>query len=135
MHVTRQVLVPSGVTASPLSAATPTSELVAALNAQQPEVLVGAVGIWRALAEEPVLSSALALIAEVGESACVHDARGLHAQVVISPGAATDVPQRLRHAVIAAVTSTDARTPAVDVRPVSTLAREPGGKLRLVRSV
>ena len=35
-------------------AATPVSELVAALNAQQPEVLVGAVGIWRALADEQI---------------------------------------------------------------------------------
>jgi phenylacetate-coenzyme A ligase PaaK-like adenylate-forming protein len=40
------------VPAPPISAATPISQLVAALNAQQPEVLVGAVGIWRALAEE-----------------------------------------------------------------------------------
>ena len=52
VHVTRQVLVPPGVPAPRISAATPISELVAALNAQQPEVLVGAAGIWRALAEE-----------------------------------------------------------------------------------
>jgi hypothetical protein len=44
-------------------------------------------------------------------------------------------PQRLRQAVIAAVTSTGAMAPAFDVQPVSTLARERGGKLRLVRSV
>ena len=283
VHVTRQVLVPPGVPASPISAATPISELVAALNTQQPEVLVGAVGIWRALAEEQiagrlliapraaflssealtadvrrrvreawgiepvsgyasteaptiatsspehpeleiaedvvvieivdenglavppgrpgakvlvtnlinyaqpliryeltdsvvesplpnpsgrpwrclvsvdgrtadilylpgqhgttvavhpsVLSSAVAPIAEVGESAFVHDARGLHAQVVLSPGSAADVPERVRQAVTDAVTSTGALAPAVDVQPVSTLAREPGGKLRLVRSV
>lgn len=54
VHVTRQVLVPPGVPAPPISAATPISELVAALNDQQPEVLVGAVGIWRALAEEQI---------------------------------------------------------------------------------
>ena len=54
VHVTRQVLVPPGVPAPPISAATPISELVAALNAQQPEVLVGAVGVWRALAEEQI---------------------------------------------------------------------------------
>jgi phenylacetate-coenzyme A ligase PaaK-like adenylate-forming protein len=282
VHVTRQVLVPPGVPAPPISAATPISELVAALNAQQPEVLVGAVGIWRALAEEQiagrlriapraaffssealtadarrrvrqaweiepvsgyaateaptmatsspehpeleiaedvvvveivdedgqpvppgrpgakvlltnlinfaqpliryeltdsvvesplpnpsgrpwrclvsvdgrtadilhlpgqdgttvavhpsVLSSAVAPIAEVGESAFVHDARGLHAHVVLAPGAAADVPERLRQAVIAAVTSTGAIAPAVDVQPVPALQREPGGKLRLVRS-
>jgi phenylacetate-CoA ligase len=54
VHVTRQVLVPPGVPTPPISAATPISELVAALNAQQPEVLVGAVGVWRALAEEQI---------------------------------------------------------------------------------
>jgi phenylacetate-coenzyme A ligase PaaK-like adenylate-forming protein len=282
VHVTRQVLVPPGVPASPFSAATPISELVAALNAQQPEVLIGAVGIWRALAEEQiagrlriapraalfssealtadvrrrvlrawgiepisgyaateaptiatgspehreleiaedvvvieivdedggpvppgqpgakvlltnlinyaqpliryeltdsvvesplpnpagrpwrclasvdgrtadilylpgqhgttvavhpsVLSSAVALITDVSESAFVHDARGLHANVVISPGAAADVAERLRQAVIAAVTSTGALAPAVDVQPVAALDREPGGRIRLVRS-
>jgi len=54
VHVTRQVLVPPGVPAPPMSAATPVPALVAALNAQQPEVLLGAVGIWRALAEEQI---------------------------------------------------------------------------------
>jgi phenylacetate-CoA ligase len=48
------VLVPPGVPAPPLSAATPIAELVAALNAQQPELLLGAVGVWRALAEEQI---------------------------------------------------------------------------------
>jgi phenylacetate-CoA ligase len=52
VHVTRQVLVPPGIPAPPISAATPIPELVAALNAQQPEVLVGAAGVWRALADE-----------------------------------------------------------------------------------
>ena len=54
VHVTRQVLVLPGVPASPISAATPVPVLVAALNGQQPEVLVGAAGIWRALAEEQI---------------------------------------------------------------------------------
>jgi hypothetical protein len=52
VHVTRQVLVPPGVPAPAISAATPISELVRALNTQQPEVLVGAAGVWRTLAEE-----------------------------------------------------------------------------------
>jgi phenylacetate-coenzyme A ligase PaaK-like adenylate-forming protein len=282
VHVTRQVLVPPGMPLSPISAATPIAELVAALNAQQPELLLGAVGIWRALAEEQiagrlriapraallssealtadvrrrvreawgiepvggyaateapsiatgspqhseleiaedvlvlevvdengspvppgrpgakvlltnlinyaqpliryeltdsvvesplpnpagrpwrclvsvdgrtadiiylpgqdgatvavhpsVLGSAVAPIAEIGEYAFVHDARGLHAQVVLAPGAAADVPERLRQRLIAAVTSTGAMAPAVDVQPVPALQREPGGKLRLVRS-
>jgi phenylacetate-coenzyme A ligase PaaK-like adenylate-forming protein len=282
VHVTRQVLVPPGVQAPPISGATPVPALVAALNAQQPEVLLGAVGIWRALAEEQiagrlriapraalfssepltadvrrhvreawgiepvsgyaateaptiaasspahpeleiaedvvvveivdennravppgrpgakvlltnlinyaqpliryeltdsvvesplpnpggrawrclvsidgrtadilylrsqdgatvavhpsVLGSAVAPIAEVGEYSFVYDGRGLHAQVVLAPEAAPDVPERLRQALIAAVTSTGAVAPAVDVQPVPALQREPGGKLRVVRS-
>jgi phenylacetate-CoA ligase len=282
VHVTRQVLVPPGVAAPPISAATPVPALVAALNSQQPDVLLGAVGIWRALAEEQiagrlriapraalfssepltadarrhvreawgiepvsgyaateaptiaasspahpeleiaedvvvveivdennralppgrpgakvlltnlinyaqpliryeltdsvvesplpnpggrawrclvsidgrtadilylrsqdgatvavhpsVLGSAVAPIAEVGEYSFVYDARGLHAQVVLAPQAAPDVPERLRQALIAAVTSTGAVAPAVDVQPVPALQREPGGKLRVVRS-
>jgi phenylacetate-CoA ligase len=282
VHVTKQVLVPPGVPIPPISAATPTSELVAALNAQQPEVLVGAVGVWRALAEEQiagrlriapraaffsseavtadvrrrvreawgiepvtgyaateaptiaasspehpeleiaedvvvvevvdedgrpvapgrpgakvlltnlinyaqpliryeltdsvvesplpnpagrpwrcllsidgrtadilylrgpdgatvpvhpsVLGSAVAPIAEVGEYAFVYDANGLHSQIVLTPGAAPDVPERLRKALVAAIGATGAMPPAVDVQPVSTLKREPGGKIRLVRS-
>jgi phenylacetate-CoA ligase len=282
VHVTRQVLVPPGVAAPPISAATPVPALVAALNSQQPDVLLGAVGVWRALAEEQiagrlriapraalfssepltadvrrhvreawgiepvsgyaateaptiaasspahpeleiaedvvvveivdennravppgrpgakvlltnlinyaqpliryeltdsvvesplpnpggrawrclvsidgrtadilylrsqdgatvavhpsVLGSAVAPIAEVGEYSFVYDGRGLHAQVVLAPEAAPDVPERLRQALIAAVTSTGAVAPAVDVQPVPALQREPGGKLRVVRS-
>jgi phenylacetate-coenzyme A ligase PaaK-like adenylate-forming protein len=283
VHVTRQVLVPPGVPAPPASAATPIAELVAALNAQQPELLLGAVGVWRALAEEQiagrlriapkaasfsseavtadvrrrvrqawgiepmsgyaateapaiatsspehaeleiaddvvvieivdddgkpvapgrpgarvlltnlinyaqpliryeltdsvvesplpnpagrpwrcllsvdgrtadilylrapdgatvlvhpsVLGSAVAPLAEVGEYAFVYDAHGLHAHIVLTPGAAADVGERLRIALIDAVASTGAVPPLVDVLPVPALQREPGGKLRLVRSV
>jgi len=282
VHVTRQVLVPPGVPTPPVSAATPIAELVAALNAQQPELLVGAVGVWRALAEEQiagrlriapkaasfsseavtadvrrrvrqawgiepmsgyaateapaiatsspehaeleiaddvvvieivdddgkpvapgrpgarvlltnlinyaqpliryeltdsvvasplpnpagrpwrcllsvdgrtadilylrasdgatvpvhpsVLGSAVAPLAEVGEYAFVYDARGLHAHIVLTPGAAADVGERLRRALIDAVASTGAVPPVVDVLPVPALQRQPGGKLRLVRS-
>jgi phenylacetate-coenzyme A ligase PaaK-like adenylate-forming protein len=282
VHVTRQVLVPPGLPVPPISAATPISELVAALNAQQPEVLLGAVGVWRALAEEQlagrlritpraalfsgesvttdvrrrirnawgieavsgyaateapmiaasspehseleiaedvvvieivdenglaippgqpgakvlltnlinyaqpliryeltdsvvvspfpnpagrpwccllsvdgraadilhlpgqaggtvpvhpsVLGSAVAPIAEIGEYAFVHDVQGLHAQVVLAPGAALDVNERLREALITAIASTGAAPPPVDVQPVPALQREPGGKLRVVRS-
>src|SRR5512133_138593 len=282
VHVTKQVLVPPGVPIPPISAATPMTELVAALNAQQPEVLVGAVGVWRALAEEQiagslriapraaffsseavtadvrrrvreawgiepvtgyaateaptiaasspehpeleiaedvvvvevvdenggpvapgrpgakvlltnlinyaqpliryeltdcvvesplpnpagrpwrcflsidgrtadilylrgpdgatvpvhpsVLGSAVAPIAEVAEYAFVYDANGLRAQIVLTPGAAPDVPEQLRKALVMAIGSTGAIPPAVDVQPISTLKREPGGKIRLVRS-
>ena len=282
VHVTRQVLVPLGVPTPPISAATPIAELVAALNAEQPELLLGAVGVWRALAEEQiagrlriapkaaffsseamtadvrrrvrqawgiepmsgyaateapaiatsspehaeleiaddvvvieivdddgkpvapgrpgakvlltnlinyaqpliryeltdsvvesplpnpagrpwrcllsvdgrtadilylrapdgatvlvhpsVLGSAVAPLAEVGEYAFVYDAHGLHAHIVLTPGAAADVGERLRIALIDAVASTGAVPPLVDVLPVPALQREPGGKLRLVRS-
>ena len=282
VHLTRQVLVPPGVPTPPISAATPIAELVAALNAEQPELLLGAVGVWRALAEEQiagrlriapkaaffsseavtadvrrrvrqawgiepmsgyaateapaiatsspehaeleiaddvvvieivdddgkpvapgrpgakvlltnlinyaqpliryeltdsvvesplpnpagrpwrcllsvdgrtadilylrapdgatvlvhpsVLGSAVAPLAEVGEYAFLYDAHGLHAHIVLTPGAAADVGERLRIALIDAVASTGAVPPLVDVLPVPALQREPGGKLRLVRS-
>jgi phenylacetate-coenzyme A ligase PaaK-like adenylate-forming protein len=282
VHLTRQVLVPPGVPTPPISAATPIAELVAALNADQPELLLGAVGVWRALAEEQiagrlriapkaaffsseavtadvrrrvrqawgiepmsgyaateapaiatsspehaeleiaddvvvieivdddgkpvapgrpgakvlltnlinyaqpliryeltdsvvesplpnpagrpwrcllsvdgrtadilylrapdgatvlvhpsVLGSAVAPLAEVGEYAFVYDAHGLHAHIVLTPGAAADGGERLRIALIDAVASTGAVPPLVDVLPVPALQREPGGKLRLVRS-
>ena len=56
VHVTKQVLAPPGMPTPLISAATPIWELVAALNAQQLEVLVGAVGVWRALAEEQIVA-------------------------------------------------------------------------------
>jgi phenylacetate-coenzyme A ligase PaaK-like adenylate-forming protein len=58
-----------------------------------------------------VLSSAVAPIAEVGESAFVYDAQGLHAHVVLVPGASDDVSKRLRQALIAAVAATGAVPP------------------------
>ena len=64
----------------------------------------------------------------------MYDAQGLHAQVVLAPEAAADVTERLRQSLIAAVASTGAVAPAVDVQPVPALQREPG-KLRVVRSV
>jgi phenylacetate-CoA ligase len=81
-----------------------------------------------------VLGSAVAPIAEVGEYAFVYDANGLHAQIVLIPGASGNVAGRLRDALVAAIGATGAITPAVDVQPVPTLEREPGGKIRLVRS-
>jgi phenylacetate-coenzyme A ligase PaaK-like adenylate-forming protein len=283
VHVTRQVMIPPGLPIPPISAATPIAELVAALNAQQPEVLLGAVAVWRALADEQiagrlriaphaglfssepvtadvrrrvrdawgietvsgyaateapmiatsspdhpeleiaedavvveivdendlpvapgrpgakvlltnlinyaqpliryeltdsvvesplpnpagrpwrcllsidgrtadilylpgpdgatvpvhpsVLGSAVAPLAEVGEYAFVYDPGGLRAQVVLAPEAAPNVPERLREALVSAIASTGARPPVVVVQPVAALEREPGGKIRLVRSV
>jgi phenylacetate-coenzyme A ligase PaaK-like adenylate-forming protein len=81
-----------------------------------------------------VLGSAVAPVAEVGEYAFVHDTQGLHAQVVLAQGAADDVGERLRRALVAAIASTGAVPPEVYVEPVTALPREAGGKLRLVRS-
>jgi phenylacetate-CoA ligase len=81
-----------------------------------------------------VLGSAVAPLAEVGEYAFVYDARGLHAQIVLTPGSAADVGKRLRLALTEAIASTGAVPPVVDVMPIPALQREPGGKLRLVRS-
>jgi phenylacetate-CoA ligase len=57
VHVTKQVMIPPGLPVPPISAATPIAELVAALNAQQPEVLLGAVGVGE---RSPVSSSPVA---------------------------------------------------------------------------
>ncbi len=81
-----------------------------------------------------VLESAVAPFPDVSQYAFVHDARGLHTQVVLAPGASADVSDRLRRAIVAAVGSTGAVPPPVDVEPVPSLHRQPGGKLRLVRS-
>ena len=81
-----------------------------------------------------MLGSAIAPLVEIGEYAFVYDAQGLHAHIVLTPGAAADVGERLRRALIDAVASTGAVPPVVDVLQVAALQREPGGKLRLVRS-
>ncbi|MGY1625125.1 phenylacetate--CoA ligase family protein [Geodermatophilus sp. SYSU D00965] len=81
-----------------------------------------------------VLGSAVAPFPEVGQYAFVSDAGGLHAEVVLAPGAAADLPERLRAALVAAVTTTGALPLPVDVRPVPALTRDPGTKFRLVRT-
>jgi hypothetical protein len=57
--------------------------------------------------------------------ACMH---------VLAQGAAEGVGERLRGALLAAIAATGAVPPEVYVEPVTALPREPGGKLRLVRS-
>ncbi|MGY1707954.1 hypothetical protein ACI8AC_00390 [Geodermatophilus sp. SYSU D00758] len=66
-----------------------------------------------------VLGSAVAPFPEGGQYAFVQDATGLHARVVLGPGAAADVTGRPRAALLAAVTS---------------LTPEPGTKSRSVRT-
>ncbi len=56
-------------------------------------------------------------------------------EVVLRPGAARDVPDRLRAAIVAELEAAGAVAPAVAVAPVARIAREsgPGAKLKLVR--
>jgi phenylacetate-coenzyme A ligase PaaK-like adenylate-forming protein len=81
-----------------------------------------------------VLGSAVAPFPDVREYAFVHDAGGLHADVVLAPGAPADLADRLRRAIGSAVAATGAVSPPVTVALVRSLRREPGGKIRLVRS-
>ena len=56
-------------------------------------------------------------------------------EVVLRSGAARDVPDRLRAAIVAELEAAGAVAPAVAVAPVARIAREsgPGAKLKLVR--
>jgi hypothetical protein len=56
-------------------------------------------------------------------------------EVVLRPGAARDVPHRLRAAIVAELEAAGAVAPAVAASPVARIAREsgPGAKLKLVR--
>jgi phenylacetate-CoA ligase len=118
-------MVPPGVLAPSISAATPISELVTALNAQQPEVLVGAVGVWRALADEQ-----LAGRLHIAPRAALFSSKSLTADVRRLVRDAWGIEPMSGYA----ATEAGAVSPAIDVQPVVALQREPGGKLRLVRS-
>jgi phenylacetate-CoA ligase len=117
VHVTRQVLVPPGIPVPPISAATPIPELVTALNAQQPDIIVGAVGVWRALAAEQ-LAGRLRIAPQ--------------AALFGSEAVTADVRRRVFQAWGIEPVSGYAATEGVE--PVPALERESGGKIRLVRS-
>jgi phenylacetate-CoA ligase len=82
------------------------------------------------------LSPAFASLPEVREYQVLHDHRGLHARVVLAPGADPATPERLRRALAAAVEAAGAVAPPVEVIEVDALEREPGpaAKLKLVKS-
>jgi phenylacetate-CoA ligase len=82
------------------------------------------------------LSPAFASLPEVREYQVLHDPRGLHARVVLAPGADPATPERLRRALAAAVEAAGAVAPPVEVIEVDALEREPGpaAKLKLVKS-
>jgi phenylacetate-CoA ligase len=74
------------------------------------------------------LSPAFASLPEVREYQVLHDHRGLHARVVLAPGADPATPQRLRRALAAAVEAAGAVAPPVEVVEVDALEREPGAR-------
>jgi len=82
------------------------------------------------------LGPAFASLPDVLQHQVVHDLHGLRALVVIADGAAADVPDRLRRALVAAIEAAGAVPPAVDVEQVAALQREPGpaAKFTLVKS-
>ncbi|HEX8863858.1 MAG TPA: hypothetical protein VGC06_33110 [Actinomycetes bacterium] len=82
------------------------------------------------------LSPAFASLPEVREYQVLRDHRGLHARVVLIPGADPATPERLRRALAAAVEAAGAVAPPVEVIEVNALEREPGpaAKLKLVKS-
>jgi phenylacetate-coenzyme A ligase PaaK-like adenylate-forming protein len=63
------------------------------------------------------------------------DGAGILVEVVLRPGAARDVPDRLHRAIVAELEAAGAVAPVVAVAPVARIAREsgPGAKLKLVR--
>jgi phenylacetate-coenzyme A ligase PaaK-like adenylate-forming protein len=73
---------------------------------------------------------------EVRQFQLVHDPAGLEIRLVLDPAAAADVPDRVRAAVATAIEEAGAVAPAITVRPVAELEREPGAaaKLKLIVS-
>jgi phenylacetate-coenzyme A ligase PaaK-like adenylate-forming protein len=73
---------------------------------------------------------------EVRQFQLVHDPACLEIRLVLDPAAAADVPDRVRAAVATAIEEAGAVAPAITVRPVAELEREPGAaaKLKLIVS-
>jgi phenylacetate-coenzyme A ligase PaaK-like adenylate-forming protein len=69
---------------------------------------------------------AFASLPDVLQYQVIYDQHGLRARVVLADAAGTDVPERLRRALIAAVEAAGAVPPAVGVEQVAALQREPG---------
>jgi phenylacetate-CoA ligase len=82
------------------------------------------------------MGAPFAHLAEVRQFQIVHDAAGLEIRLVLDPAAASDVPERVRAAVATAIEEAGAVPPAITVRPVAKLEREPGAaaKLKLIVS-
>lgn len=83
-----------------------------------------------------VLATAFAEQPQIRQYQVLHDRDGLHVRVVLAPDAALDTPARLRRSLAESVQAAGALPPAVDVRQVAALQREPGpaAKLKLIKS-
>ena len=81
------------------------------------------------------LRSPLAAFPEVAQYRVVHDATGLHVELVLRPGAAPETPERVAASLIETLSGLGAATPVSAIR-LERLERAPGpaGKLQLVES-
>jgi phenylacetate-coenzyme A ligase PaaK-like adenylate-forming protein len=80
------------------------------------------------------MGAPFARLPQVRQFQIVHDPAGLEVRLVLDPAAAADVPDRVRAAVAQAIEDAGAIAPAITVRPVAELEREPGAaaKLKLI---
>lgn len=80
------------------------------------------------------MGAPFARLPEVRQFQIVHDAAGLEIRLVLDPASPADVPERVRAAVTGAIEEAGAVPPAIAVRPVAGLEREPGAaaKLKLI---
>jgi phenylacetate-coenzyme A ligase PaaK-like adenylate-forming protein len=82
------------------------------------------------------MGAPFARLPDVRQFQIVHDAAGLEIRLVLDDAAAPDIPERVRAAVTAAIEEAGAVPPAIAVRAVDGLEREPGAaaKLKLIVS-
>ena len=82
------------------------------------------------------MGAPFARLPEVRQFQLVHEPASLEIRLVLDPAAAADVPDRVRAAVATAIEEAGAVAPAITVRPVAELEREPGAaaKLKLIVS-
>jgi phenylacetate-CoA ligase len=111
---------------------------IAAIDGRTVEILhLPARNGGQATVHPSVLGGALASSPEVQQYQFVFDGRVLQARVVLAPSAPAELPDRLRHAIEQAIAATRALPPAVEIKPVKALQREPGPghKIMLVKIV
>jgi phenylacetate-coenzyme A ligase PaaK-like adenylate-forming protein len=82
------------------------------------------------------MGAPFARLPEVRQFQIVHEPDGIEIRLVLDPAAPADVPARVRAAVAGAIEEAGGVAPAITVRPVAQLEREPGAaaKLKLIVS-